>query len=70
MIREAKNVKKSKYVERKRGGCWIKYEPSNILGPHNIPPRNYEANMVVPEDKPEGDNWFWHPNENRPNTRA
>lgn len=69
-IRKAKNVKQSENIVRRKGGCWIKYAPSNILGPHNIPPPEYEENMVIPGDRPAGENWFWHPNKVRPHRRS
>jgi hypothetical protein len=42
-------------------GTWVRWNPSHERGPHNIPPVNFQDNIILPEERPEGDNWHFIP---------
>jgi len=64
-LRNAKNVKQSENVIRYPHGSWIRYAPDHNVGPHNQPPPEYTEYMVIPDNRPAGENWFWHPKKPR-----
>ena len=42
-------------------GSWVLWNPSHERGPHNIPPVNFQDNIRLPDERPEGANWHFIP---------
>jgi hypothetical protein len=60
-IRDARRPKPKEGVIFVKEGMWVKYEPSHLPGPHNIPPVNFAENVKVPEGGPSDPKYHFIP---------